>query len=115
MQKEIKFEPECIKDGVFKGHLILLKPSVNDLFDGSAIAKKGETDEVGSTRDLLAWSKKFYKSVSIESIDGSKYTSFDELMDDAECLAVLQEVAVALVSGVNKKKLMIMNNHKKGK
>lgn len=115
MNKEIKFEPECVKDGVFKGHLILIKPSVNDLFDGSSIAKKAEADELGSTKELLNWSKKFYKEVSIESVDGSKYQSFEELMEDAECLAVLQEVAVALVTGLNKKKLMTALTVKKGK
>jgi hypothetical protein len=115
MNKEIKFVPECVKDGVFTGHLVLIKPSVNDLFDGSAIAKKSESDELGSTKDLLSWSKKFYKEVAIESVDGSKYQSFDELMEDAECLAVLQEVAVALVTGLNKKKLMTALTPKKGK
>lgn len=115
MQKEIKFIPECMSGEVFSGHLVLIKPSVNDLFDGSAIAKKAESDEIGSTKDLLAWSKKFYKEISVECIDGSKYSTFDELMEDAECLVILQEVAVSLVTGLNKKKLMNMKTQKKGK
>lgn len=114
--KEVRYIPECFEQGVFSGHLVLLKPSVHDLFEGSSIVKKAASDEIEATKELLSWSKNFYKEVDVKSIDGSHYETFDSLMSDAECLAILQEVAMTLVGGINKKKLMMTPpSQKKGK
>lgn len=109
----IEYKPECFSEGVFSGTLVLKKPSVDDLFTGSAIAKKAGEDQIASTKELLDWSKKFYAEVDVKSVDGSVYKSFDELMGDAECLAILQDVALALVTGINKKKLSMLSGMKK--
>lgn len=108
---KVEYKPECFSEGVFSGTLVLHKPSVADLFEGSEIAKKGEQAEtqLEATKSLLDWSKKFYAEVDIKNIDGSCYKSFDDLMSDSECLAILQEVAVALVVGLNKKKLQAVS------
>jgi hypothetical protein len=108
--KEVKFVPECAtgKGASFKGHLVLLKPTVQDVLAGSKLAqgiKEGE--ELEAVQGFLDWSKPFYKSVELEnSSDGTKYASFDDLMGDAECMEVLNEVALKLVTGLTKKKPM---------
>lgn len=113
--KTVKYEPECCNDDVLSGFVILKKPSINDLFEGSEIAKSGETNQIKSTKDLLDWSKKFYAEVKIENSDGNKYSSFDELLEDAETFPILNEVAMALVQGVNRKKYLAINKGGKTK
>lgn len=103
--KTVKYEPSCCEKGVLSGHVVLKKPSVDDLLKGSAIAKQGKDDELGSTSALIEWSKKFYSEIKLKNIDGSKYETFEDLLSDGECLAVLSDVAVALVVGINTKKL----------
>lgn len=109
---KIEYKPECFSEGVFSGSLFLKKPSVDDLFVGSEIAKKAGEDQIAATKELLEWSKKFYIEVNIKNIDGSLYESFEHLMADAECLVILQEVALALVTGINKKKLSMLSGTK---
>lgn len=109
--KTVKYEP-CEKDDVLSGHVVLKKPSIDDLFEGSEIAKQSKDDQGKATKDLLNWSKKFYIKVDIKNVDGSEYKSFDDLTGDAECLPVLNEVAVALVQGINRKKLMTKKEEK---
>jgi hypothetical protein len=108
MSKQVHFIPESCrgKDADFEGHLVLRKPTVADLFEGTAIAKRCEGEnELEATTELLKWSSKFYMEVAIKNLgDDSLYKSFDDLMQDAETFIVLQEVALALVTGVSKKK-----------
>jgi hypothetical protein len=109
--KEVQYEPECFNEGVFSGSLVLRKPSINDLFEGSAITQKAKDNEIAATKELLLWSKAFYLKVDIKNcVDGSAFLSFDEMMEDSECLPILQEVAVALVTGISKKKLQATKN-----
>jgi len=108
--KLVKFIPECFngEGKLFEGELVLVKPSIDDLFEGSSVAKSAAGDDVKATKDFVLWSKKFYNSVKVKNLaDDSEYNSFDDLMSDAESLPILQEVAIALVSGLNKKKMIL--------
>jgi glycyl-tRNA synthetase beta subunit len=108
--KEVKFVPECAtgKGATFKGHLVLVKPTVQDVLAGSKLAQGiKEGQELDAVQGFLDWSKTFYKEVELENTcDGSKYVSFDDLMGDAECMEVLNEVALKLVTGLTRKKPM---------
>lgn len=102
--KNVKYEID-LKDCPVTGAVYLKKPSIQQLFEGSEIAKKQEENQFEAVKSLIAWSKQFYTKIELKNLDGSIYTSFDDLMSDSECLEVLNDIASALVIGINKKKL----------
>ncbi|MBK7380554.1 MAG: hypothetical protein IPJ03_16485 [Ignavibacteriales bacterium] len=102
--KNVKYEIN-LKDCPVTGAVFLKKPSIQQLFEGSEIAKKQEENQLQAVKSLIEWSKQFYIKLELKNIDGSVYSNFEDLMEDSECLEVLNDVASALVIGVNKKKL----------
>lgn len=104
--KEIKYIPEPCDGSIFKGHVVIKKASMDDVLECNEIVEKLKDSPTSQGRSMVEWSKKFYVSVDIKSIDGTEYKSFDDLKADAECVEVLFDIAAALSQGVNKKKLM---------
>lgn len=102
--KQVKYNVE-LKDCPVKGAVFLKKPSIQQLFEGSDIAKKQEENQIEAVKQLIMWSKQFYVKVELENIDGTTYSTFDDLISDSECLEVMNDVASALIIGINKKKL----------
>lgn len=102
--KTVKYEID-LKHCPIKGAVFLKKPSIDQLFQGTEIAKKLENDQIQGVRELIDWSKKFYTKIELKNIDGTVYTTFEQLTEDSESLEVLNDVASALVIGINKKKL----------
>ena len=104
--KTIKFVPGSFaEEGVFSGYLILAKPSIDDVFEGTALAKSFE-DDLQRVKAVIEWSKKFYVEVHVKCVDESEYKTFDDLRADGECLGLMSEVAHALMAGLNAKKSM---------
>lgn len=107
--KLVKFEPESTKpeelrDGTLSGFVMLKKPSVAELFEGTRIAKGAEGQEIEMAQAIMTWAGKFVAEVKVKNQDGTRYESYDDLMSDGECLEFLQEIAAALLQGVSKKK-----------
>lgn len=87
----------------FEGSIKLEKPTVEQALNAQSLAiKLQEAKDGNAVMELLDWSKPFYKEVSI-SMEGFEYKSFEDLMDDASCLALLVSAAGKLINGVVKK------------
>ena len=104
---EVKFVPDCAKgkSALFDGHVVLKKPTVMEALKGAELGRSLEDGSLEKLGELLEWTKPFYVSVDIKSLeDNSEYKTFDELMSDSSCLVLLQEVMTKLLGGITRKK-----------
>jgi hypothetical protein len=104
---EVKYTPVPCDGVVFKGHVVIKKLNMDQKIDAMAKFRGVDNEDPEQLKLMMAWAKPFIKAVEIENVlDASKYSSFEDLHGDGETMEILIDVAMAILMGPGKKKMM---------
>lgn len=109
--REINYTPDACKPGEkqsMQGSVIITVPTFDERYGyieeaGFETNDKGDIEggvkNLKAIRKMVQLSQKHYKAVNLKKLDGVEVKSFEAMVDEPDCDAVLIEVAMQLMNG----------------
>jgi hypothetical protein len=105
---EVKYVPvPCEDSEMFEGHVVIKKISMMEKMDAGKSYNNIDSADFEKMKELILWAKSHVIAVDIKNkIEGSEFKSFDDLLNDGETDEIVADVAMAILIGPTKKKMM---------